>query len=87
MPEMIRKMTSMPADKLGFKDRGRIREGAYADMVVFDPDTIADKASYLEPWHYPEGIVHVLVNGASVVSQGLQTDSLPGMFLGRPRQG
>jgi len=83
MPEMIRKMTSMPADKLGFKDRGRIREDCHADLVVFDPRTIADRATYLEPWHYPDGIMHVLVNGVPVVSGGAQTDALPGSVLTR----
>jgi N-acyl-D-amino-acid deacylase len=83
MPEMIRKMTSMPADKLSFRDRGRIKQGAYADIVVFDPKVIADKASYLEPWHYPEGIVHVLVNGVGVILHGSQTDYLPGTLLKR----
>ncbi len=81
MPEMIRKMTSMPADKLGFKDRGRLQPGARADIVIFDPGTIADKATYLEPWHYPEGIVHVLVNGVPVIANKNQTEALPGRLL------
>jgi N-acyl-D-amino-acid deacylase len=81
VPEMIRKMTSMPADKLGFKDRGRLKPGAYADLVIFDARTIADKATYLEPWQYPEGIRHVLVNGVPVISNQSQTEALPGQFL------
>lgn len=81
MGEMIRKMTSMPADKLGFKDRGRLQAGAYADLVVFNPATIRDKATYVEPWQYPEGIVHVLVNGVPVISNQSQTEALPGQFL------
>ena len=83
MEEMIRKMTSMPADKLGFKERGRIRGGAHADIVVFDPDRIADKATYIEPWQYPEGIEHVLVGGSAVILRGRQTDALPGTWLKR----
>ncbi len=85
MHEMIRKMTSMPADKLGFKDRGRLREDCRADVVVFDPETIADKATYVEPWQYPEGIVNVLVGGVPVISNGSQTEALPGTFLTVPR--
>lgn len=81
MPEMIRKMTSMPADKLGFRDRGRIQANAFADIVVFDADTIADQATYLEPWQYPQGIVHVLVSGAPVISSSEQTDDLPGKLI------
>ncbi len=81
MGEMIRKMTSMPADKLGFKDRGRLQAGAYADLVVFNPATIRDQATYVEPWQYPEGIVHVLVNGVRVISNQSQTEALPGQFL------
>ena len=83
MGEMIRKMTSLPADKLGFKDRGRLRAGACADAVIFDPATISDKATYIEPWQYPEGITHVLVNGLPVISNQSQTDALPGQFLFR----
>ena len=56
-------------------------QGAYADVVVFDPDKIDDKATYVEPWHYLEGIAHVLVDGVSVISKGAQTDALPGRFL------
>lgn len=81
MPEMIRKMTSLPADKLGFRERGRLVQGAFADVVVFDPEKIADKATYIEPWLYPEGIAHVLVDGVSVISDRVQTDALPGGFL------
>lgn len=83
MEEMIRKMTSMPADKLRCHERGRIREGCSADVVVFDPARIADKATYIEPWQYPEGIEHVLVNGSAVILRGQQTDALPGTWLKR----
>jgi N-acyl-D-amino-acid deacylase len=81
MGEMIRKMTSLPADKLGFKDRGRLQAGAYADVVVFNPATIRDKATYIEPWQYPEGILHVLVNGVPVIADQSQTEALPGQFI------
>ncbi|MFC1556271.1 amidohydrolase family protein [candidate division KSB1 bacterium] len=81
LPDMIRKMTSLPADKLGISDRGRITEKAIADIVVFTQDEIRDRATYLEPWHYPEGIKHVLVNGKEVIKYGLQTDLKPGKYL------
>jgi N-acyl-D-amino-acid deacylase len=79
--EAIHKMTGLPAARLGLRDRGNVREGAYADLVVFDPDTIADRATYAEPHQYPQGIHHVLVNGRFVVQDGVQTAELPGMTL------
>jgi N-acyl-D-amino-acid deacylase len=79
--EAIHKMTSLPAARLGLRDRGSVREGAYADLVVFDPDTITDTATYAEPHQYPEGIHQVLVNGHFVVHDGVQTEELPGRVL------
>jgi N-acyl-D-amino-acid deacylase len=83
--EAIHKMTWLPAERVGLRDRGVVREGAFADMVVFDPDTIADKATYAEPHQYPEGIQHVLVNGRFVVQDGAQTEEQPGRVLRRGR--
>jgi N-acyl-D-aspartate/D-glutamate deacylase len=74
-------MTRLPAKRVGLSDRGVVREGAFADMVVFDPDTIADTATYAEPHQYPEGIHHVLVNGRFVVQDGVQTEERPGRVL------
>jgi N-acyl-D-amino-acid deacylase len=68
--EAVRRMTSLPATKFGLGDRGVLREGAAADVVVFDPATVADVATYEEPRQYPSGIAHVLVNGEAVVSDG-----------------
>jgi N-acyl-D-aspartate/D-glutamate deacylase len=79
--EAIHKMTGLPASRLGLGDRGNVREGAYADLVIFDPDTICDTATYAEPHQYPEGINHVLVNGRFVVQDGIQTAELPGRVL------
>ncbi len=79
----IRKMTSLPAQKLGLRDRGVIREGVWADIVVFDPATIEDKATFADPIQYPEGIDHVLVNGVVAVRQGHYTGSLSGRTLKR----
>jgi N-acyl-D-aspartate/D-glutamate deacylase len=80
----IRKMTSFPAQRLGLPDRGLLKEGMWADVVVFDPETVTDKATYLDPHQFPEGILHVLVNGQTVVANGKQTERLPGKVLRRP---
>jgi N-acyl-D-amino-acid deacylase len=79
--EAIHKMTGLPAARMGLRDRGRVLEGAFADLVVFDPYTIADTATYAEPRQYPEGLYHVLVNGRFVVHDGIQTEELPGRVL------
>jgi N-acyl-D-amino-acid deacylase len=80
----IHKMTGMPAQRLGLRDRGRIAPGAQADVVVFDPATIADRATALLPHLAPVGIVHVLVNGVAVVWDGKPTVARPGRALRRP---
>ena len=79
--EMIRKMTALPAQKLRMKDRGMIREGYMADLAVFDPGKISDKATYLEPWHYAEGFTNLIVNGQVVIEQDRQTENLPGRVV------
>lgn len=83
LQEGIRKMTSLPAQKLGLRDRGVLREGAWADVVVFNPDTVADKATFTEPAQYPDGINSVLVNGTVAVRQGQYIGSLNGRTLRR----
>ncbi len=70
LPEMIRKMTGAPADVLGLKDRGYTRAGYFADLVVFDPDRVAERATWWEPQAYPVGIAHVFVNGRAAVLDG-----------------
>jgi len=77
----IRKMTSQPAQKLGLQDRGLIKEGMYADIVVLDPETIIDKATFVTPHQYPDGIQYVIVNGKIVVEKGKHTGALPGKVL------
>ena len=79
----IHKMTGMPARRLGLTDRGRIAPGAKADLVVFDPATIADRATALQPPLAPVGIAHVLVNGVAVVWDGKPTAARPGRALRR----
>jgi N-acyl-D-amino-acid deacylase len=83
LPEAIRKMTSLPAAKLGLRDRGRLEPGAVADVVVFDPATVADTATFAEPHQYPRGIPWVLVNGEPVIAAGQHTGRRPGRVLAR----
>lgn len=81
LPEAVRKCTSLPASRLGLTDRGVIREGAWADIVVFDPATITCRASFDEPRRFPDGIDCVIVNGEEVVRRGKQRDVLPGKAI------
>ena len=85
LPFAIRSMTSLSAQILGLRDRGRLAHGMKADIVVFDPNTIRDKATYFEPFQYSEGINYVLVNGAFVVDAGKPTAAKPGRVLSRQR--
>jgi N-acyl-D-aspartate/D-glutamate deacylase len=84
LEEAIRKMTSMPADQYNQGERGRISEGAFADVVVFDPDTIQDNATYTDPHRYPSGIQHVIVNGRFVIRAGALTGERPGQWIRGP---
>jgi N-acyl-D-amino-acid deacylase len=81
LEEAIRKMTSLPANKLKLFDRGLIRTGMYADIVVFNPGSISDEATYAEPHRYPKGIVYVIVNGKIVIEREEHTKALPGKVL------
>ena len=84
LPEAIHKMTGLPARRLGLRDRGVIRVGARADLVIFDAKRIADRATYEDPHRYPVGVEHVVVNGSIVVKDGDHTGSLPGRVLTPP---
>lgn len=77
----IHKMTGLSAARLRLQDRGAIRPGAFADLVAFDPDCVADRATYDNPFQYPVGIPHVMVNGQWVVRDGEHTGALPGKVL------
>ena len=83
LQEAIRKMTSFPARKLGIKDRGIIKEGMAADITIFNPLKIIDKATFAIPHQYPEGIEYVLVNGKMVIEKGEHTKNMPGKVLRR----
>ncbi|AKH41941.2 D-aminoacylase [Croceibacterium atlanticum] len=82
--EAIRRMTSLPADQIGATDRGRLRVGAFADITVFDPETITDRATYIEPHQYAVGVRHVVINGEPVLRDGSLTGAKPGRPLTGP---
>jgi N-acyl-D-amino-acid deacylase len=85
LEEAVRKTTSSVAQKLGIHDRGLLREGMWADIVIFDPNRIADKATETEPYLYPEGIDYVIVNGEVTVQKGEHTTALAGHVLRKQR--
>src|SRR5205823_3294487 len=84
LEEAIRKLTSLPATNLGLDRRGSLRDGSFADVVVFDPKTIADKATYDKPHQYAVGVRHVFVNGVAVIRDGEHTGATPGRALWGP---
>jgi N-acyl-D-aspartate/D-glutamate deacylase len=81
LPEMVRRMTSLPAAKLGLADRGVLSAGKAADCVLFDPLSVRDRATYADPHQFPEGIPHVIINGVQVVENGRPTGERPGMVI------
>ena len=84
LEEAVRKMTSAPANRLGLADRGLIRPGMRADLVLFDPEGVRDQATFQEPERYPIGIEWVFVNGVAVIAETRPTDALPGRVLRGP---
>ncbi|MGD9569123.1 MAG: amidohydrolase family protein [Sedimentibacter sp.] len=83
LPQAVKKMTSLPAQRLRLQDRGILREGLVADINIFDPDTIIDKGTWSEPNQYPEGIKHVFVSGQLAVKDGKMTGVRTGKVLRR----
>jgi N-acyl-D-amino-acid deacylase len=81
LPFAIRSMTSLPAQVFGLKDRGQIRAGAFADLLVFDPAKVHDTATYQDPHHLAEGMTHIVINGVLVRENGAPTNALPGRVL------
>ena len=84
MEEAIRKLTSLPAATLRIKERGRLEQGYFADVVVFDPKTIADRSTYEKPHQYAAGVKHVWVNGGQVLKDGEHTGQKPGRAIRGP---
>ena len=84
LEDAVRKMTSLNAARLGLADRGVLRAGAFADVTVFDPVKVTDRATYDKPFAYPDGIEYVLVNGTVVMEPGgKHTGAKPGRALRR----
>jgi N-acyl-D-aspartate/D-glutamate deacylase len=81
LEDAVRKMTSLNAAKLGVTDRGLLRAGNFADLTLFDPEKVADHATYDKPFQYPDGIAYVIVNGKLVIDGGKHTGARPGKAL------
>jgi dihydroorotase/N-acyl-D-amino-acid deacylase len=84
LEEAVRKMTSLPAARLGLADRGWLAQGLVADITIFDPTTVKDLATFQSPHQYPVGIPYVIVNGVPVVDAGVFTPNRPGKVIRRP---
>lgn len=84
LPEAIRKFTALPAQRMRFTDRGVLKQGMWADIVVFNPSTIRDLATYEQPNQLSQGMDYVLVNGVPVIDHGKMTGALPGQVLRGP---
>jgi N-acyl-D-amino-acid deacylase len=81
LEEAVRRLAGLPAENLGLERRGRLTAGHYADVVVFDPNTIQDHATFDQPHQYASGVQHVFVNGTQVLKDGEHTDARPGRVL------
>ncbi len=84
LEDAVRKMTSLAAQRLGLRDRGSLREGNWADIVILDPSRVADRATFESPHQYPVGIEYVLVNGVVVIQRGEHTGARPGRVVYGP---
>jgi N-acyl-D-amino-acid deacylase len=84
LPEAVRRLSALPATNLGLDHRGFLKEGMFADVVVFDPATITDHATFEKPHQYATGMKHVFVNGAQVLKDGEHTGAKPGRALWGP---
>ncbi|MDH5805597.1 MAG: amidohydrolase family protein, partial [Gemmatimonadota bacterium] len=84
LEEAVRRMTSLSADQMGQHERGRIQEGMYADITIFDAETIADRATYTDPHQFPVGVYHVIVNGVPIIRNGALTGEKPGQVIRGP---
>jgi N-acyl-D-amino-acid deacylase len=84
LEEAVRKLAALPAQTLRIERRGELKKGFYADVVVFNPDTIQDHATFIEPHQYATGMVHVFVNGEQVLKDGEHTGATPGRVVRGP---
>jgi N-acyl-D-amino-acid deacylase len=84
LEEAVRKLSSQPVTNLQIRDRGFLEAGYFADVVVFDPATVADHATYDKPHQYATGVKHVFVNGVQVIKDGEHTGAKPGRFVRGP---
>jgi N-acyl-D-amino-acid deacylase len=84
LEEAIRKLAALPAENLRIDRRGRLEEGFFADVVVFDPETVQDHATFEDPHQYASGMVHVFVNGQQVLRDGEHTGATPGRVVRGP---
>ena len=82
--EAVRKMTSFPAQRFGLLDRGLLRPGMWADVTIFNPETVAELATYKAPHSFPSGIPYVIVNGSVTISDGVFTGDRSGVTLRKP---
>jgi N-acyl-D-amino-acid deacylase len=84
LEDAVRKFSSLPAQRMGLTDRGVLKQGMWADVVIFDPATVRDLATFENPNQLSEGMVYVLVNGVPVIDQDKMTGALPGKVLRGP---
>jgi N-acyl-D-aspartate/D-glutamate deacylase len=87
LEDAVRKMTSLNANKLGIADRGQVRPGFFADITIFDPAIVIDRATYEKPFAYNEGIQYVVVNGTLVLDRDQHTGAMPGKVLRHIQRG
>ncbi|MFL6748530.1 MAG: amidohydrolase family protein, partial [Sphingomicrobium sp.] len=87
LAEAVRRLSALPAANLGIKDRGALKAGNYADIAIFDPSAISDRATFTQPQQYAVGMRHVLVNGVPVLRDGEPTGATPGRFVRGPGYG
>ena len=87
LQEAIRKLSKLPCTNLKIAKRGELKAGNYADVVVFDPATVTDHATFANPHQYATGIMHVFVNGVQVLKDGEHTNAKPGRFVKGPGYG
>jgi N-acyl-D-amino-acid deacylase len=83
-PRAVRRLSALPAENLKLSRRGWLRPGCFADVVVLDPATVQDHATFQEPHQYATGVVHVFVNGSQVLSNGEHTNARPGRVVRGP---